>query len=87
MLHITLISKSVDVQMPEVNGFEATKGIRSLEAEMDIKNPIPIIAMTASLLATEINNCYDAGMNNYIPKPYKVNELVGTIFQEHQKDA
>ncbi|KAA3641267.1 MAG: response regulator [Bacteroidetes bacterium] len=77
----------MDVQMPEVNGFEATRGIRSIEAENKIKKPIPIIAMTASLLATEINNCYEAGMNNYIPKPYKVNELIGTIFQEHQKDV
>ncbi len=76
----------MDVQMPEVNGFEATKGIRSLEAERNIKKPIPIIAMTASLLATEINSCFEAGMNNYIPKPYKVNELIGTIYQEHQKE-
>lgn len=75
----------MDVQMPEVNGFEATRSIRSIETEENSKKPIPIIAMTASLLVTEINNCFDAGMNNYIPKPYKVNELIGTIFYEHQK--
>ena len=47
---------------------------------------IPIIAMTASLLKSEVDNCYDAGMDNYIPKPYSAEELIGTIYQELKED-
>lgn len=36
--------------------------------------------MTASLLKSEINQCYDAGMDSYIPKPYKIEELIGGIY-------
>ncbi|MFT5752236.1 MAG: signal transduction histidine kinase/ActR/RegA family two-component response regulator [Flavobacteriales bacterium] len=72
----------MDVQMPEMNGFEATKRIREIEnKEARIVN-IPIIAMTASLLKTEIDSCYDAGMDNYIPKPYTLEELITPIFKE-----
>ena len=38
--------------------------------------------MTASLLKSEIDSCYEAGMNNYIPKPYKPEELIGAIYSE-----
>lgn len=72
----------MDVQMPEMNGFEATKKIREIEKQEGRTATIPIIAMTASLLKTEIDNCLKAGMNNYIPKPYKLEELIGPIFVE-----
>ena len=64
----------MDVQMPEMNGYQATKAIRSKEEE----TRIPIIAMTASLLKNQIDKCYNAGMNGYIPKPYKPEQLVST---------
>ena len=70
----------MDMQMPEMNGYEASERIRVLEKELDTR--IPIIAMTASLLKTEIQQCYEAGMNNYIPKPYKTEELIGRIYEE-----
>lgn len=72
----------MDVQMPEMNGFEATKKIREFEKQENRTTAIPIIAMTASLLKTEIDSCYDAGMDNYIPKPYTLEELIGPIFKE-----
>ncbi len=72
----------MDAQMPELNGFEATQKIRAIEAAEDRNSPIPIIAMTASLLKSEINNYLKSGMNNYIPKPYKPSELIGTIYKE-----
>jgi signal transduction histidine kinase/ActR/RegA family two-component response regulator len=72
----------MDVQMPEMNGFEATKKIREIESAQERVTAIPIIAMTASLLKTEIDSCYNAGMNNYIPKPYKLEELIVPIFKE-----
>ena len=65
----------MDVQMPELNGYEATKAIRKLEKE----TKTPIIAMTASLLKNQIDKCYDAGMDAYIPKPYKPEELIRTL--------
>ncbi|WP_170110628.1 hybrid sensor histidine kinase/response regulator [Flavilitoribacter nigricans] len=70
----------MDVHMPEMNGYEASRHIRKLEAERQIKTPIPIIAMTASLLKSEVALCYEAGMDNYVPKPYKIEELIGTLF-------
>ena len=72
----------MDVQMPEMNGFKATKSIRAIEKSEGRTTKIPIIAMTASLLKTEIKNCYNAGMDNYIPKPYKLEELIVPIFNE-----
>lgn len=71
----------MDVQMPIIDGFGATKAIRTLEKEKGMK-PIPIIAMTASLLKSEIDSCFKAGMNNYIPKPYKLEELLVPIYKE-----
>jgi signal transduction histidine kinase len=70
----------MDVQMPEMNGFEATEKIRAIEKSEGKETRIPIIAMTASLLKTEIDHCYDAGMDNHIPKPYTLEELIGPIF-------
>ncbi len=72
----------MDVQMPEMNGFEATKNIREIETLEGRPSKTPIIAMTASLLKTEIDSCYAAGMDNYIPKPYKLEELIVPIFNE-----
>jgi CheY-like chemotaxis protein len=69
----------MDVQMPELNGYEATKRIREIENKNKITRPIPIVAMTASLLKNQIDKCYDAGMAAYIPKPYKPEDLINTI--------
>ena len=75
----------MDVQMPIMNGFEATQKIRDLEKAAGKENTIPIIAMTASLLKSEVDNCLAAGMNNYIPKPYQPQELIGPIYTELKK--
>jgi CheY-like chemotaxis protein len=75
----------MDVQMPEMNGFESTRQIRTIESSEGKEKGVSIIAMTASLLKSEINNCYDSGMNNYIPKPYNPSELIGAIYTELRK--
>ena len=75
----------MDVQMPELDGFDATREIRAFEASENKPN-ISIIAMTASLLESEIDNCYKAGMNDYIPKPYKPEQLIGVLFNASRKD-
>lgn len=53
----------MDIQMPEMDGFEATKKIREIDAE------IPIIAMTARNMYDEKEKCYQVGMNDHIAKP------------------
>ncbi|MEA5057170.1 MAG: response regulator [Anaerotignum propionicum] len=53
----------MDIQMPEMDGFEATKQIREIDTE------IPIIAMTARNMQEEKEKCYQAGMNDHIAKP------------------
>ncbi len=63
----------MDIQMPVLNGYEATKMIR------DNGNEIPVIAMTANVLKGENENCIAAGMNDYISKPFKEEDFLKTI--------
>lgn len=70
----------MDVQMPEMNGFEASKYIR--EKLPAPQNKTPIIALTASLLRADIDLCYQNGMNTYIPKPFKTWQLFKTIAEQ-----
>jgi signal transduction histidine kinase/CheY-like chemotaxis protein/HPt (histidine-containing phosphotransfer) domain-containing protein len=67
----------MDVQMPEMNGFEASRFIR--ENMPASKRDIPIIALTASVLRTDLDKCRQAGMNSYIPKPFTPSQLTGSI--------
>lgn len=67
----------MDVQMPTMNGFEATKAIRNFGNE---KAHTPIIAMTANVLKEEVDLCYQAGMNDFIGKPFDTEELLNKIF-------
>ncbi len=63
----------MDMQMPEMDGYEATKMIRSFNTE------IPIIAMTAHAMTGEKEKCLKLGMNDYISKPFKADDLYGKI--------
>ncbi len=66
----------MDVQMPEMNGYDATKAIRALEGD---KSRIPIVAMTANVLKEEVERCKEAGMDGYVPKPFKREKLMGAL--------
>lgn len=67
----------MDVQMPEMDGFEATAAIR--EKEKNSANHIPIIAMTANALKGDQERCLAAGMDGYVAKPIRTGELFAMI--------
>jgi CheY-like chemotaxis protein len=64
----------MDIQMPELNGLDATRAIRKAGF-----HELPIIAMTASAFEKDKKMCLDAGMNDFIPKPLKQAELLNMI--------
>ena len=66
----------MDIQMPEVDGYTATKIIRKLDAPL---NSVPIIALTAHALTGDKEKCLVAGMNDYISKPVVAKEIVQII--------
>ncbi len=67
----------MDVQMPEMNGFEATKAIRV--AERETGKHIPIIAMTANAMKGDRERCLAVGMDGYVAKPIRSDELLLAI--------
>ncbi len=73
----------MDVQMPEMDGFEATKVIRDDEAGHN--KHIPIIAMTAHAMTGDRERCLAAGMDGYVSKPIRAADLLKLIEQTSQQ--
>ena len=67
----------MDMQMPVMDGLQATRHIRQ---QLKLTQ-LPVIAMTANVLATDYQNCLDAGMNDHVGKPFKVQDLVDLMKQ------
>ena len=66
----------MDIQMPEMNGLEATRAIRALGGGFA---SLPIIAMSANAYDEDVRDCLEAGMNAHIPKPFDPDELIRLI--------
>ncbi|TKF96967.1 response regulator [Vibrio sp. F13] len=65
----------MDCMMPVMDGFDATSNIRRIEKETEATRRIPIIALTASVIDDDIQRCFDVGMDDYVPKPFKFEML------------
>jgi len=67
----------MDIQMPEMDGYEATKRIRALD--IPTAKTIPIVAMTANVFREDIDRCLEAGMNSHVGKPINFDEVLGKL--------
>ena len=67
----------MDVQMPQMNGLDATRAIRRLDDPW--ASSIPIIAMTADAFSENVTECLNAGMNGHIAKPIDVKLVIREI--------
>jgi signal transduction histidine kinase/DNA-binding response OmpR family regulator len=75
----------MDVQMPEMDGYEATRRIRAIEKELcgsheDLFRQIPIVAMTANVFSEDIEKCLKSGMNSHLGKPLDFDEVLDKLY-------
>jgi len=69
----------MDCQMPHMDGFEATRRIRELESEMSPPRRTPIIALTAAVMPEDRAVCHDAGMDDFLGKPFTPKQLEAVL--------
>ena len=67
----------MDIHMPVMDGYEATRQIRSLE--MPVARTIPIIAMTANVFKEDVDRCMSSGMNDHLGKPIDIDQVIEKI--------
>ncbi len=83
MMAIEFLNKNIynivlmDIQMPVMNGYETATFIRKQMPEPI--NQIPILAQTANVMKSEMDKCFEVGMNDYISKPFAINILIEKI--------
>lgn len=72
----------MDIQMPKMNGYQATKAIRKLSDE---RAQVPIIAMTANAFEEDRQAAFAAGMDDYLAKPIEIDKLLRKIVKVLEK--
>ncbi len=75
----------MDCFMPHLDGFQATEDLREREARLGVERPLPVIAQTASAFDADRQRCRDAGMTDFISKPFRREELL-EILRRHLPD-
>ena len=81
--HIDLVV--LDIMMPKMDGLQAAKAIRAMQAERPDAEEIPIIALSANAFAEDVQTSLDAGMNGHISKPLNVAEVAKAIARNLNK--
>jgi len=74
----------MDVQMPVMDGYDATHEIRKIEETRNTQHPVRIIAMTANAEKGEMDKCIDLGMDDYISKPFKPEDLEKVLQRQNR---
>ena len=74
-----------DCHMPNMDGFELTRKIRERDMRQPSGEPLPVIAVTASVLTEEVEYCLSCGMDDVLMKPMEMNKLLA-VLQEHLPD-
>ena len=69
----------MDIQMPEMNGYDAARAVRSMD-RADAEE-IPIVAMTANAFAEDVERSREAGMNAHVAKPIDLEVLMDTLWK------
>jgi signal transduction histidine kinase/ActR/RegA family two-component response regulator len=69
----------MDCQMPEMDGFDATREIRKLDIMALNKQPLPVVAMTANVMSGDRERCLEVGMDDYIGKPVQRDQLASVL--------
>jgi signal transduction histidine kinase/response regulator of citrate/malate metabolism/HPt (histidine-containing phosphotransfer) domain-containing protein len=77
----------MDCQMPEMDGYEATRAIRQWERQRGTAPELPIVALTANVLAGDRQRCLDAGMDDYLKKPLDRDELLSAVERHLTRDG
>ncbi|MEL6160626.1 MAG: chemotaxis protein CheB [Cyanobacteria bacterium J06554_11] len=68
----------MDCQMPQLDGYETTRQIRKQDSD---NSAVPVIALTASVMAGDRERCLEAGMNDYVSKPFSIDDIVNMLDQ------
>ena len=76
----------MDCQMPRLDGYQASRAIRELEANQGTKERVPIVAMTAHAMAGDENDCLEAGMDGHLSKPVTLATLEATLRRHLAKE-
>ena len=74
----------MDMQMPVMNGLEATKMLRKMDQYHG--NTIPIIAMTANVAKTDMDKCLAAGMTGHLAKPLDIHALIAALVSVRKRE-